>query len=82
MRRIVDPDPLSARTAENRKIAAYCGSLVFSSGGDTLSNVGNLSTVNTVAIYLPINKVTVSLSGGGAVIESITPTTTVRLRNK
>ena len=82
MRRIVQKDPLSARKAENRIIASYCSSLVFSSGGDTLSDIANLSTINTVAIYLPINKVTISLSGSGEMTESITPTTIVRLRNK
>lgn len=80
--RIVEPDALSARQSENSIIARYCYSLTFSSGGTTLSNIANLSTVNTVAIYLPINKSTISLGGSGTGTESITPTTVVRLRNK
>jgi len=82
MYRIVEKDPASARLAENRIIAKYCSSLVFSSGGNTLSSIGNLSTINTVAIYLPLNKATISLAGGNIINQSITPTTTVRLRNK
>ncbi len=80
--RIVQKDASSSRANENRAIAHYCDSLTFSSGGVALSNIGNLSTVNTVAIYLPINKSTISLSGAGTVNESINPTTVVRLRNK
>lgn len=82
MYRIVEKDALSSRQSENRIIARYCSSLTFSSGGVTLSNIGNLSTVNTVAIYLPINKAAISLSGSGTVVEAIIPTTIVRLRNK
>ena len=82
MYRIVEKDALSSRRNENSAVSSYCDSLVFSSGGTTLSNIGNLSTVNTVAIYLPINKSTVSLGGSGTGTESITPTTIVRLRNK
>jgi hypothetical protein len=80
--RIVQVDPSSSRQNENRVIANYCSSLTFSSGGVTLSNIANLSTVNNIAIYLPINKSTISLGGTGTVIESINPTTLVRLRNK
>jgi len=75
----------SSRLPVNSAIGHYCSSLTFSSGGQTLSyivNHGNLSTVNTVAIYLPINKTTISLSGAGTVNESINPTTVIRLRNK
>ena len=84
MYRIVQKDPMSSRQNENRIIARYCSSLVFSSGGVTLSNFSDteLSTKNTVAVYLPINKVTISLSGSGTQTESIAPTTIVRLRNK
>lgn len=82
MRRIVGKDPLSARANEDRIIAKYCSSLVFSSGGVPLSGIANLSTINTVAVYLPLNKVAISLSGSGTQTESIEPTTVVRLRNK
>lgn len=82
MYRIVQKDALSSRPNENSVKARYCASLTFSSGGVTLSNIANLSAVNTVAIYLPINKSTVSLSGAGQEVESITPTTVVKLRNK
>jgi len=80
--RIVEKDAASSRLNENRVIARYCTSLTFSSGGVTLSNIGDLSTINTVAIYLPINKSTVSTSGSGTENESINPTTIVKLRNK
>lgn len=80
--RIVQSDPLSSRPNSNDVKAHYCSSLTFSSGGVTLSHVANLSTVNTIAIYLPINKSTISLGGTGTETESITPTTVVRLRNK
>ena len=80
--RIVQSDASSSRQNENHVIGRYCSSLTFSSGGVTLSGIANLSTINTIAIYLPINKSTVSLSGSGTVNESINPTTVVRLRNK
>ncbi len=80
--RIINPDAVSSRANENRAIAQYCTSLKFSSGGIPLSQVPNLSTINTVAIYLPLNQSTISLSGAGTVNESMTPTTTIRLRNK
>lgn len=80
--RIVQKDALSSRQNENGAISHYCSSLTFSSGGTTLSNIGNLSAINTVAIYLPINKSTISLGGSVGVAESIIPTTIVRLRNK
>ncbi len=82
--RIVQKDPASSRSNVNKIIARYCSSLVFSSGDVTLSNFSDteLSTKNTVAVYLPINKVTISLSGSGTQTESIAPTTIVRLRNK
>ena len=80
--RIVQADASSARQSENHIIAHYCSSLTFSSGGVTLSNIANLSTVNSIAIYLPINKTTTSLSGTGTTDESINPTTVVKLRNK
>lgn len=82
MHRIVQKNPLSSRLNENKIIARYCSTLVFSSGGVTLSDIANLSVINTVAIYLPINKIAISLGGSGGVTESITPTTIVRLRNK
>ena len=84
MHRIVQKDSHSSRVNEDRVIAKYCGSLVFSSGGTSLSHFSDteLSTKNTIAIYLPINKVTVSVSGSGTETESIAPTTIVRLRNK
>lgn len=80
--RIIEKDASSSRLNENRIVARYCSSLTFSSDGVTLSHIPNLSTVNTVAIYLPLNKMTISLSGAGAAAASITPTTIVRLRNK
>lgn len=80
--RVIDSDPVSSRIDENRTIANYCSSLTFSSGGVTLSNVSNLSTVSTVAIYLPLNKATISLSGSGSETVSMIPTTIIRLRNK
>jgi len=78
--RIVYADTSSSRTNENRSIARYCTSLTFSSEGATLSNVPNLSTVNTIAIYLPINKSNTTL--GETATEKINPTTVIRLRNK
>lgn len=78
--RIVQADMSSSRVNENRVIARYCASLTFSSEGVTLSNVTNLSTVNTIAIYLPINKSNVTI--GETTAEKINPTTVIRLRNK
>ncbi len=78
--RIVQKDASSSRPNENRAITRYCTSLTFSSGGVTLSNVANLSTINTVAIYLPINKSNITL--GETVTEKINPITVIRLRNK
>ena len=73
----------SGRSEDNRIIANNCESLTFSSNGVGLSLIANLSdTVNTVSIYLPINKSTVSLGGVGTHVASINPTTVVRLRNK
>lgn len=72
----------SGRSDDNSVIAGYCSSLTFSSGGTTLSNIGNLSAINTISIYLPINKSTTSASGAGTKAASISPTTVVRLRNK
>ena len=82
--RIAIPSAASARPAENRAVAHNCGSLIFSSGGVTLSNIGsaNLSDINTVAVCLPINKMILSLSGTGMVTESTIPTTVIKLRNK
>ena len=80
--RIVQNDALSSRSACNNVIAHNCADLTFSSDGVGLSDIVNLSTVNTVSIYLPINKSTISLSGTGTYIASINPTTVVRLRNK
>ena len=89
LHRIVQKDPSSSRLDENRVIAKYCSSIVFSSEDssgtmETLSNFSDteLSTKNTVAVYLPLNKVTISLSGSGTQTESIAPTTIIRLRNK
>lgn len=82
--RIVVPSSYSARHASNRAVAYHCASLTFSSGGVTLSNISsaNLSNINTVAVSLPINKEIISLSGAGTVIESMTPTTIIKMRNK
>jgi len=81
--RIVQKDPSSSRPNENRPIARYCSSLTFRSGNYGLKHyVDNdtLSTINTVAIYLPINKSSITLGGTGA--EEVNPTTVIRLRNK
>lgn len=80
--RIVIPDAMSSRISENRAVAHYCSVLTFSSGGVTLSNIANLSAINTVGMYLPLNKSTIALSGTGSQTASIAPTTVVRLRNK
>ena len=83
--RIVQKDASSSRPNENRAIAHYCTSLTFRSGNYGLKYYADnniLSTINTVAIYLPINKSTISLSGAGMANESINPTTIVKLRNK
>jgi Tfp pilus assembly protein PilW len=80
--RIVQNNVLSSRSAENRAVARFCSSLNFSSGGVALSGIGNLSTINTVAVHLPLNEQTLSLSGSQTQTASITPTTLVRLRNK
>ena len=82
LHRIVDKDVLSSRVAGDNVVAHNCEGLTFSSNGVGLSGVGNLSTVNTVSIYLPINKSSISLSGAGEQVASINPTTVVRLRNK
>lgn len=79
--RIVKKDSSSARQEENRAIAHYCTSLNFSSGGVTLSEVPNLSAINEIGIYLPLNKTTLALGGGEGEV-SITPTTVIRMRNK
>lgn len=78
--RTVKANASSSRPNEDRPIARYCASLTFSSDGVTLSNIPNLSTVNTVAVYLPINKSNVAL--GETTAEKINPTTIIRLRNK
>lgn len=80
--RIIMKDPLSARPNSNSPLAYYCTSLTFSSGGVTLSHVPNLSDINTVAVFLPLNKTLLSLGGGGSGSAAIEPTTIVRLRNK
>ena len=80
--RIVCKAASSARLSENRIVARYCTSLTFSCGGVTLSNIANKSTINNVDIYLPLNKTVLSLSGQGQAIESMYPTTIVKLRNK
>ncbi len=80
--RIVEKDASSSRAAENRPIAKYCASLTFSSGGTPLSQITNLSTINTVSIYAPLNKTALSLTGSGLFTADATPTTTIRLRNK
>ena len=94
LRRIVQIDPRfrvagdyynkNGRNDENKVIAHYCDSLTFSfwnSLGDKVTNL-DPGTADIVAIYLPINKTTLSLSGTATVSELINPTTKVRLRNK
>ena len=86
--RIVIPDSLSARTSGSRATAHYCASLLFSSEDlashtiKPLSEIPNLSTINSIGMYLPLNKTTVTLGGGATGTVSITPTTVIRLRNK
>lgn len=88
LRRILQADAQSSRVSENRIIAHYCSSLALSgaiTGDETptpLSDVQNLSTINLVAISLPLNKPMLSLTGGGTGGAQLTPTTEVRLRNK
>ncbi len=86
--RIVQADASSSRPNENRAIAHDCTSLTFSSfyspTGEmkplsfydelpTTPKERKLSTINTVAIYLPINKTNITL--GGTTAEKINPTT-------
>jgi len=90
--RIVHADTSSSRTTEPRVIARYCKELTFSSlykptgevkelsFYDGTIDAKKLSTINTVSIYLPINKSNVAL--GETVTEKINPTTVIRLRNK
>ena len=94
MYRIVKKDASSSRVNEDRVIARYCESLTFSSfykpsnkmeklsfyDGSTTDR--RLSTVNTISIYLPINKSATSVSGTGTQAALINPTTIVRMRNK
>jgi len=81
--RIVHKDASSSRPNESRVVARYCTSLTFRSGSYGLKYYADndtLSTINTVSVYLPINKSNVSL--GGTEVEKINPTTVIRLRNK
>lgn len=79
----------NGRIEGDRVVARYysansSNSLTFSSGdvgGVTLSHVSNLSTVNAIGISLPINKIMVSLSGGGTGTAQLNPTAVVRLRS-
>ena len=73
-----------ARNDDNKVMARYCDSLTFSFWNASGNKETNLDpgTADIVAIYLPINKTTLSLSGTGTAVESINPTTKVRLRNK
>ncbi|MBN1527001.1 MAG: prepilin-type N-terminal cleavage/methylation domain-containing protein [Candidatus Omnitrophica bacterium] len=82
LHRIVQKDAQSSRQNENRVVAGQCSSLTLSSGGVTLSNIPNLSAVNTIEIFLPLNEQMISLTGGGVKSAQLTPTTVVRLRNK
>lgn len=74
----------NGRNNEAKVMAHYCASLTFSFWDALGNKVTNLDpgTADIVAIYLPINKTTLSLSGTGIESESINPTTKVRLRNK
>jgi hypothetical protein len=85
--RVIKQGNANSRPNENRAIGHYCTSLTFRSGsgataGQLLSTVAPLSDVNALAITLPLNKTTTSLSGAGTETESMTPTTTVSMRNK
>lgn len=81
LKRIVVKDALSSRSNETRLVARYCTSLAFSSEGVGLAGISNLSTIDTIGIYLPLNKSTISMSGGTQTV-STAPTTLIRLRNK
>lgn len=77
--RIVIKNASSSRSNENRIIARNCESLTFRSGDQDLQyyvDNDTLATIDTVSIYLPINKTR------GVIVESTNPTTIVRLRNK
>lgn len=80
--RIVEPNAASSRQAANGHIAHYCDSLSFKFDGNSFGSTPNLSAVNTVSVYLPLNKVIFSWTGTGSGTASLNPTTTVRLRNK
>ncbi len=94
MYRIVQKNSSSSRANEERAIAHYCDSLTFSSLYTPTGEVRELSfydgstpdkelsKINTISIYLPINKPTTSASGTGTQSTSVVPTTVVRLRNK
>jgi len=73
----------NGRLSEDRTVTDNCTLLTFSSGGVTLSHISDTDkpNINTVSIYLPLNKKMISLSGSGTETASITPTTLVRLRN-
>jgi hypothetical protein len=80
-------DPYYHRNGRKNEIstkAHYCSSLTFSfydHNGNKVTNL-DLGNADIVAIYLPINKSTLALSGTGTEVEQINPTTKVRLRNK
>lgn len=90
--RIVYADASSSRANENRIIARYCKELTFSSlytstgewkelsFYDGTTDDKKLDTINTVSIYLPINKSNITL--GETAAEKMNPTTVIRLRNK
>ncbi|OGW93580.1 MAG: hypothetical protein A3G36_00710 [Omnitrophica bacterium RIFCSPLOWO2_12_FULL_45_13] len=94
LRRIVQIDQrlsssTSGRQNETRIIAKYCSSLTFSSKNSSGNVVAlsqfsssEMSTINYIAIYLPLSETVASLSGAGTGTAQLTPTTIVKLRNK
>lgn len=69
---LYDPDGSGGEEGEMKGLSFY--------DGTTPERM--LSTINTVSIFLPINKYTASLSGTGTQTALINPTTMVRMRNK
>lgn len=80
----------SGRSNDDDIVAKNCNASNFrlstiGSGGNIqdLGSVSNLSTVNNIAVSLPINEPMLSLGGSGTTQQvKLTPTTMVKLRNK
>lgn len=82
--------PNSGRSNDDRVIAKNCSPSNFLLGTvdegtgafQSLGSVPILSTINNVAVSLPISSSMLSFSGGTTQQVALTPTTTIRLRNK